>query len=80
MLNHPRVHVIRWRHRRELGAEMRAIFLQHPMEHWVRSLREAGCVVAPVAQVSEVCADDQLRANGVFKASIRFLYGQVCSG
>ena len=30
-------------------------------------LGAAGCVVAPVARVSEVCADQQLRANGVFQ-------------
>ena len=53
---------------------MRAIFLQHPMQHWVQTLRASGCVVAPVARVSEVCADDQLRANGVFKV------GRCCEG
>ncbi|NYT62908.1 CoA transferase [Alcaligenaceae bacterium] len=51
----------RIRHRDELNAILKPIFLSRPRQHWVDALGEVGVPCGPVNELHEVFADQQVR-------------------
>jgi crotonobetainyl-CoA:carnitine CoA-transferase CaiB-like acyl-CoA transferase len=49
---------------RALVAELDAMFLTQPREHWLSRMRERGLWVGPINRVDDLLADEQVRANG----------------
>ena len=64
------------------GHKIEAMFLADTMHSWVGRLKAGGCIGGPIAELPEVCADPQLRANGAFQQvplPLPFV-GSICFG
>ena len=55
----------RIRNRRQINEAVQAVFLTHPVDHWVRLLNEAGIPAGPVYDVPAMFEDEQVRHLGV---------------
>jgi crotonobetainyl-CoA:carnitine CoA-transferase CaiB-like acyl-CoA transferase len=57
----------RFQHRAEVIKELEATFGAEPLAHWGERLDRSGLAWTPIAELPEVVADPQARANGMFE-------------
>ncbi len=68
---------LRTQHYASLTLELQRVFETHPRDYWLAQLARHDVPHAPIATLDEVCADPQVRYNGVFQKMCHPTQGEV---